>query len=231
MENVHAQLTQVQRQTKPEGPLESVAKEVQPEAQLEPTAKENIPAVTADTAALITTLQTMQQDMQQTMQQSMQNGISALQTHVQTQLTDQQRSAQAWLQSMEARVAQEQRTVFAKVDAKITSAGMGFEELANNAYESHLVVQDLKKNMDEQEQRVGTMNTAISNLILTRGAKQASRRSQPPSYSPPVRKNIRNPRFCVCFFGAHPPVPFGLSSPPAAAAAGAALPSLLRGWE
>jgi hypothetical protein len=30
--------------------------------------------------------------------------------------------------------------------------------------------------------------------------------------------------------GAHPPVPFGLSSPPAAAAAGAALPSLLRGW-
>jgi hypothetical protein len=30
--------------------------------------------------------------------------------------------------------------------------------------------------------------------------------------------------------GAHPPVPFGLSPPPAAAAAGAALPSLLRGW-
>jgi hypothetical protein len=64
MENVQVKVTQVLKQTKPEVPLGSPAKEVQPEAQLEPTAKENIPAATADMAALIATLQTMQHDMQ-----------------------------------------------------------------------------------------------------------------------------------------------------------------------
>jgi hypothetical protein len=52
-EKVQAQATQVQKQTKPEVPLELVAEKVQPEVQPEPTAKENVPAVTADTAALI----------------------------------------------------------------------------------------------------------------------------------------------------------------------------------
>ena len=123
-EDVQAQLTQVQKQTSPEVPLGSLAKEVQPEVQPEPTANEDIPAATVDMAALIATLQTMQHGMQQTMQQdmqhmqqdiqqTMQNAMSALQMNVQTQLTDQQRSAQAWLQSMEERVTQEQRTVFA----------------------------------------------------------------------------------------------------------------------
>jgi hypothetical protein len=45
---------------------------------------------------------------------------------------------------MEERVTQEQRTVFAKVTT-------GLEELANNAHESNLVVQDLTKKMEEQE--------------------------------------------------------------------------------
>jgi hypothetical protein len=198
MENVQVQLTQVQKQTSPEVPLESLAKEVQPEVQPEPTANEDIPAATVGMVALIATLQTMQhgmqramqhdrQHMQQDMQQTVQNAVSALETNVQTQLTDQQRSAQAWLQSMEEGVTQEQRTVFAKVDAKITSVSTGLEELANNAYESRLVVQDLKKKMEEQEQRVGTMNTAISTMILTRDAKSATVTSLPAAAGPPAK--------------------------------------------
>jgi hypothetical protein len=88
MENVQVQVIQVLKQTKPEVPLGSTANELQPEAQLEPTAKENILAATADMAALIATMQTMQHDMQkamlQDMQQTMQNAISVLQTNVQT---------------------------------------------------------------------------------------------------------------------------------------------------
>ena len=88
MENVQVQVIQVLKQTKPEVPLGSTANELQPEAQLEPTAKENIPVATADMAALIATMQTMQYDMQkamlQDMQQTMQNAISVLQTNVQT---------------------------------------------------------------------------------------------------------------------------------------------------
>jgi hypothetical protein len=181
-------------------PLESLAKEVQPEAQLEPTAKENIPATTVDMAALIATLQTMQHGMQQTMQQdrqhmqqdmqqTMQDAMSALQTDVQTQLTDQQRSAQVWLQPMEERVAQEQRTVFAKADAKITSVSTGLVELANNAHESHLVVQDLQKKMEEQEQRVGTMNTTTSTMTLTGDAKPATVASRGPAAAGPPAKS------------------------------------------
>jgi hypothetical protein len=41
---------------------------------------------------------------------------------------------------MEERVTREQRTAFAKVGAKIASMGMGLQELANNAHDSHLVV-------------------------------------------------------------------------------------------
>jgi hypothetical protein len=197
-EDVQAQLTQVQKQTSPEVPLGSLAKEVQPEVQPEPTANEDIPAATVDMAALIATLQTMQHGMQQTMQQdmqhmqqdiqqTMQNAMSALQMNVQTQLIDQQRSAQAWLQSMEERGTQEQRTVFVKVEAKVTSVGTGLEELANNAHKSHLVVQDLKKKMEEQEQRVGTMNTAISTMILTRDAKSATVTSLPAAAGPPAK--------------------------------------------
>jgi hypothetical protein len=63
----------VQNQTKPEVPLELVAEKVQPEPP-EPTAKENIPAVTADTTALIRAMQFMQQNMQDVR--------SALQTQV-----------------------------------------------------------------------------------------------------------------------------------------------------
>lgn len=82
------------------------------------------------------------------------------------------------------------------MDAKITSVGTGLDELANNAYESHLVVQDPKKKMDEQEQRVGTMNTAISNVVLTRGAKPATVASlpaaaRPPAEFPPVVPEVR----------------------------------------
>jgi hypothetical protein len=82
---VQVQLTQVQKQASPEVPLDSLAKEVQPE----PTVNEEAPAATMDMAALVATLRTMQHGMQQTMQ----DAISALQTNVQSQLTDQQRSA------------------------------------------------------------------------------------------------------------------------------------------
>jgi hypothetical protein len=74
------------------------------------------------------------------------------------------------------------------VDAKITSVGMRLQELANNAHESHLVVQDLKKKMEEQEQRVGTMNTAISTMTLTGDAKPATVYSQSPSCNRPTSK-------------------------------------------
>jgi hypothetical protein len=77
------QATQVQEQTKPEVSLELGAKEVQPEVQLESTPKEVMPAVTADMAALMVMMQSMQQDNATRM--------SALQTQLQAQLTDQQR--------------------------------------------------------------------------------------------------------------------------------------------
>jgi hypothetical protein len=73
MESVQVQLTQVQTQTSPEVPLESLAKEVQPEVQPEPTANEDIPAAAVDMAALIATLQTMQHSMKQPMQQDRQH--------------------------------------------------------------------------------------------------------------------------------------------------------------
>jgi hypothetical protein len=88
---------------------------------------------------------------------------------------------------MEERVTQEQRTVFAKVGANITSVGMGLQELANNAHESHLVVQDLKQKLEEQEQHVGTMNTAISTMILTGDAKPATVASLPAAAGPPAK--------------------------------------------
>jgi hypothetical protein len=178
MENVQVQLTQVQKQASPELPLDSLAKEVQPE----PTAKEKAPAPAVDMAALVAALRTIQHGMEQTMQ----DAVSALQTNVQPQLTEQQRSAQAGLQSMEERVTREQRTVFAKVGAKTASMGMGLQELANNAHESHLVVQDLQRKMEEQEQRVGTMNTAISTMVPTGGAKPATAASLPAAAGPPA---------------------------------------------
>jgi hypothetical protein len=150
--------------------------------------------------ALIATLQTMQHGMQQTMQQdrqhmqqaiqqTMQNAMSALQMNVQTQLTDQQRSAQAWLQSMEERVTQEQRTVFAKVGAKATSVGTGLEELANNAHESYLVVQDLKKKMEEQEQAARGHHHEHRHLHHgPHQGRKISHGSQSPSCSRPTSK-------------------------------------------
>jgi hypothetical protein len=173
MENVQVQLTQVQKQASPEVPLDSLAKEVQPE----PTANEDAPAATMDMATLVATLQTMQHGMQQ--QQTMCNRIGntcikiysgpcktpcqrCRRMYNPSSQTSSVAPSQARLQSMEERVTREQRTVFAKVGAKITSMGMGLQELANNAHESHLVVQDLQRKMEEQEQRVGTMNTAIS---------------------------------------------------------------------
>jgi hypothetical protein len=52
---------------------------------------------------------------------------------------------------------------------------MGLHELANNAHESHLVVQDLQRKMEEHEQRVGTMNTAISTTWSSPGAQNLPR--------------------------------------------------------
>jgi hypothetical protein len=123
MENVQVQLTltQVQKQASPEVPLDPLAKEVQPES----TAKEKAPAATIYMATLVATLRTMQHGMEQTMQDA--------------------------VQSMEERVTRKQRTVFPKVGAKIVSMGTGLQALANNAHESHLVVQDLQRKMEEQE--------------------------------------------------------------------------------
>jgi hypothetical protein len=166
IKKVQTQATQVQKQTKSEVPLELVAKEVQSDAQLESTAKERIPAVTADTAALIMMMQTMQQNIQNTM--------SVLQTQMQTQLTDQRRDTQAWLQSME------------DGSARSTGAAHGLRGSehrdhigGDNAHQSHLLVQDLKNEMGQQKQRVGTMNTAIPNVIFTMSAKPGTEASLP----------------------------------------------------
>jgi hypothetical protein len=48
---------------------------------------------------------------------------------------------------MEARVVQAQRMVFAEVSTKMTSVSTELEGLANNAHQSHLLVQDLKNEM------------------------------------------------------------------------------------
>jgi hypothetical protein len=49
------------------------------------------------------------------------------------------------------------------------------------------VVQDPKKKMEEQEQRVGTMNTAISTMVLTGDAKPATVASLPAAADPPAK--------------------------------------------
>jgi hypothetical protein len=53
-----------------------------------------------------------------------------------------------------AQQEREQRVVLAKVGATAVSMSMGLQELAHSAHESHLVVKDLQRKMEEQEQRV-----------------------------------------------------------------------------
>jgi hypothetical protein len=158
-EKAQMQATQVQEPTNPEVPLEG---------QLESTAKEVMPAVTADMAALMAMMQSMQQD-----------NATHTYMHVSTAGTHNCRPSSRTSdgtprygcnppkRQQMSKNRRAQRTPLAEVNTKITSASTELERLAKNAHQSQLLVQDLKSEMGEQVQHA---------------ADQAAARSR-PSYS------------------------------------------------
>jgi hypothetical protein len=156
MAKVEMPPAQVQEQASPEAPPEPIAQVIQPE----PAVKEEAPAGPIEASTMAALLNAMQLKTEQVMQGSLKIMDERLAT------------AAAWQE-------REQRDV---ADAMETMS-RGLQELtqavARNAHESALVAKDLHRKVEEQGQRMVTMNTAISLTAPTGGAKPATATSLP----------------------------------------------------